>query len=246
MTIYSVVSGKGGVGKTTSAINLGAALNFFGKKVLIVDANLSTPNIGIHLGAPIVPVSLNHVLENKAKLMDAIYEHNSGMKILPSSLSCDVAKLINPRKFAQIIEELRKYSSQIILDSSPGLGKESYLPISCSDEVILVTQAEMPAVADSLKTARLARQLKKPIKGFILTRYKKKKSEMAIENIIDMLEVPLLGIVPEDKNMQKALSKKDAILHTHPKSKASKAYKEIARKMLGIEEPGFLFRLFKR
>ena len=56
--IIAIVSGKGGVGKTTSAINLGVALNKFGKNVVVVDANLTTPNIGLHLGAPIVPISL--------------------------------------------------------------------------------------------------------------------------------------------------------------------------------------------
>ena len=94
MKIITVTSGKGGVGKTTTAINLGAALNSFGKEVIIVDANLTTPNVGLHLGAPIVPVNLNHVMQGKAKVTDAIYEHESGTKIIPSSLS---------------IKELRKY-----------------------------------------------------------------------------------------------------------------------------------------
>ncbi|MAH03585.1 hypothetical protein CMI39_02245 [Candidatus Pacearchaeota archaeon] len=82
-----ITSGKGGVGKTTSAVNLGAAVNHFGRDVLVVDGNLTTPNVGIHLGSPEVPVSLNHVLSEKADISEAIYEHESGIKILPSSLS---------------------------------------------------------------------------------------------------------------------------------------------------------------
>lgn len=85
--VITITSGKGGVGKTTTAINLAAALNSLGKDVILVDSNLTTPNVGIHLGAPIVPVTLNHVLLGKAKVGDAIYEHSSGTKILPSSLS---------------------------------------------------------------------------------------------------------------------------------------------------------------
>ena len=85
--IIVINSGKGGVGKTTTAINLGTSLNKLGKDVVIVDANLNTPNVGLQLGAPIVPVTLNHVLKGKADIRDAIYEHSSGTKIVPSSLS---------------------------------------------------------------------------------------------------------------------------------------------------------------
>jgi len=85
--IYAIISGKGGVGKTTTTINLGISLNLLGEDVIIIDANLTTPNIGIHLGAPIVPTTINRVLNNQAKLEDAIYEHESGTKIMPASLS---------------------------------------------------------------------------------------------------------------------------------------------------------------
>src|SRR4030043_2044422 len=82
--IFVITSGKGGVGKTTTAINLGAAMNYFGKDVLIIDGNLSTPNVGIHLNSPEVPINLHHVLSKKAEAYEAVYEHESGMKIMPS------------------------------------------------------------------------------------------------------------------------------------------------------------------
>ena len=65
--VYAIISGKGGVGKTTSTINLGTSLNKLGEDVIIIDGNLTTPNIGIHLGAPIVPITLNHILNNIIK-----------------------------------------------------------------------------------------------------------------------------------------------------------------------------------
>src|SRR3989344_3729009 len=104
--VIVITSGKGGVGKTTSAINLGAALNYFDQDVLIVDANLATPDIGLHLGAPIVPVTLNHVLAGKAELGEAIYEHDSGTKILPSSISLKEMKKINHEKFYSLVKKL--------------------------------------------------------------------------------------------------------------------------------------------
>ena len=92
---YAIISGKGGVGKTTSAVNLGTCLNHLGEDVIIVDANLTTPNVGIHLGAPIVPITLNHALNNQAKFEDAIYEHETGTKIMPASLSLRETEKIN-------------------------------------------------------------------------------------------------------------------------------------------------------
>ena len=100
--VITITSGKGGVGKSTTAINIGAALNFFGKEVIIVDANLTTPNVGLHLGAPIVPVSLNHVLLGKAEIADAIYEHESGTRIIPSSLSVRELRRINHGKLKEV------------------------------------------------------------------------------------------------------------------------------------------------
>jgi len=248
--IYSIVSGKGGVGKTTSAINLGFALNQLGEDVLVVDANLSTPNIGLHLGSPIVPVTLNHVLNGRASVIDAIYEHISGLRILPSSLSTKELKDIKHERLAEVGKQLKNFSDYVIIDSSAGLGKETESSINAADEVILITQAEMPAVTDALKAAKLAEQLNKKVKGFIVTRYRWKKTEMPIENIKDILELPLLGIVPEDKNMQKALYFKNPIVHTHPRSKASRAYKGIARRLSGRdyikeEKQGFFSRIFR-
>src|SRR3990167_9554362 len=104
--LITITSGKGGVGKTTTAINIGAAINQFGKEVIIVDANLTTPNVGLHLGAPIVPISLNHVLLGKAKIAEAIYEHESGTKIIPSSLSVNELRRLNPERLKDIGKRL--------------------------------------------------------------------------------------------------------------------------------------------
>src|SRR3989338_10437219 len=94
--VIVITSGKGGVGKTTTAINLGAAINYFGGNVVVIDGNLSTPNVGIHLNSPEVPVTFNHVLLGKADVFEAVYEHDSGLKIVPSSISIKELKKIRP------------------------------------------------------------------------------------------------------------------------------------------------------
>src|SRR3989344_682146 len=184
--IITITSGKGGVGKTTTAINLGAAINYFGKDVIIVDANLTTPNVGLHLGAPIVPVSLNHVLLGKAKVSDAIYEHESGTKILPSSLSVKELKRLNHGKLSEIAKKLRKMADIVIYDSAAGLGEEAMAAMEAGDELIIVTNPEIPAVTDALKTSKVIEQMGKEIRGVIVTRVKGTRTEMPIANVRDM------------------------------------------------------------
>jgi septum site-determining protein MinD len=244
--LITITSGKGGVGKTTTAINLGAALNSFGKNVVVLDANLTTPNIGLHLGAPIVPISLNHVLSGRAKIGEAVYEHESGTKIVPSSLSVKDLANINHKKLRDVGRRLRKMADFVIYDSAAGLGDEAMAALDASDELIIVTNPEIPAVTDALKTAKVGEQMGKKIRGVIVTRVRGVKSEMPIENIQEMLELPILGVIPEDGRIQEALVLKDAVVHTHPKSKSARAYKTIAAKIAGVsyKEKTFFERLF--
>ena len=245
--VIVISSGKGGVGKTTTAINLGAALNKLNKEVIIVDGNLNTPNIGLHLGAPIVPVTLNHVLKGKADIEEAIYEHSSGTKIIPSSLSIKELTKFNTKKFPEIARALKKISDIVIFDSAAGFGEEVISAYEAADEIIIVTNPEMPAVTDALKAVKVAKEMGKEVKGIIVTRHRDAKYEMPLSSIKSMLETPIIGVIPEDKAVKEALNKRDAVIHTHPRSKVSKKYMEIARKILGEkveEDKGFFTRLF--
>lgn len=244
--IIIINSGKGGVGKTTTAINLGASLNKLNKEVIIVDVNLNTPNVGLQLGAPIVPVTLNHVLKGKADIEDAIYEHSSGTKIVPSSLSIKELTKFNTKKISEILKKLATLCDYVIVDSAAGFGEEVIAVFDAADEIIIVTNPEMPAVTDALKAVKVARQMGKEVNGVIVTRYTNAKYEMPLSSIKSMLESQIIGVIPEDKAVKEALNLRDAVCHTHPRSKVSKKYHEIARKISGekIEErKGFFNRL---
>ena len=234
--IYTITSGKGGTGKTSTAVNLGAVLNKFKEEVIIVDTNLTTPNVGLHFGTPIVPVSLNHVLQGKSNISEAIYEHESGTKIVPSSISLKDMDKIKFKDLKNTAKKLRKFSNHIILDSASGLGEEAKEAIKAADEIIIVINPNILSVTDALKTIKLSEQYNKRIRGIIINRFKNHKTEMSLKSIKEMLEVPILGVVPEDKAIPESLVKKDAVIHTKPNSKAAKAYRDIAAKLLGKEK----------
>ncbi|MFA7707776.1 MAG: cell division ATPase MinD [Candidatus Pacearchaeota archaeon] len=231
--VYAIISGKGGVGKTTTTINLGVSLNHLGENVIIIDANLTTPNIGIHLGAPIVPTTLNHVLNNQAKLEDAIYEHESGTRIMPASLSLKETEKLKYSRLSDVTKKLRKITNHVLIDCAAGLGEEARAAIASADEIIIVTNPEMAAVTDALKTIKLAEEMHKPVKGVIVTRYRGNKTDMSISNIKEMLETELLGIIPEEDSIRESQVMKNAVMYTHPKSQATKTYLNTSKRFLG-------------
>ncbi len=249
---YAIISGKGGVGKTTTAINLGISLNNLGEDVMIVDGNLTTPNLGIYLGAPVVPITLNHVLNNQSKLEDAIYEHESGTKILPASLSLKEIEKINYKKLPELVKKMKRIASIILIDSPAGLGEESRSSIDSADEIIIVTNPEISAVTDALKTIKLSEEKNKPVVGVIITRFVGKNYEMTLTNIKAMLEVPILGIIPEDIAIKESQILKNSVIHTHPRSKSARSYINTSRRILGenleleYKESGGVIRRFLR
>jgi septum site-determining protein MinD len=230
---YVIISGKGGAGKTTTAVNLGAAMNKLKEDVVILDANLTTPNVGLYFGAPIVPVNLNHVLKKKAEIEEAIYEHESGTKIIPSSLSLNELKKIKYNSLKDVVKKLKRACENIILDCAAGLGEEAKAAMRAADEVIVVANPNILSATDALKTIKLAEQMNRRVRGVIITRVRGKKTEMPLSNIKEMLETKILGVVPEDKHVEHALLKKNAVIHTKPSSKAARSYEKIAARLLG-------------
>ena len=227
----TVISGKGGVGKSTTSINLASALNMFGKATTVVDANLTTPNIGIYLGVPVMPKTIHDVLAGKIEIDNATYIHRSGTKIIPGSLSLESLGNIKPGMLKKKLSKLSESNDFVIIDAAAGLGREAVAGIEAADEILILTNDELPAVADALKTVKVCEELGKQITGVIVNR--RKNNGISIKDIESMLELPVISIIPEDENMREALTKRDAIIHTHPNSQASYGYRKLANYLLG-------------
>jgi len=247
--IISVVSGKGGAGKTTLVANLGAALAEMGKDVTIIDANLTTPNLGFHLGVPLYPTTLHDVLKGRARIQDALYAHDSGVKIIPAGIGINDLKGIDARDLPNSLLDLLGNTDIILIDAAAGLGREALSAIESSDELLVVTNPELPAVADALKAMKLAQEVGTKISGVVLNRVTGGRYEMPLEDIKHMLDVDVLAAIPEDDAVKQAIAEKTPVVHFAPKSKASREIRKLAAQLVGEDvfiknEPWFV-RLFK-
>lgn len=226
-----ISSGKGGVGKTTTSVNLATALSKQGKNIILVDGNLTTPNVGLHLGLTKFPVTLNDVLRGEAVLTDSIYIHPLGFKLVPGSLSIRSFSEINSRKLKKIFDDLREMCDIVIVDSAAGLGNESISVLKNADEIIIVTNPELPAVTDAFKVVTLAKEIGIPVKGIVLNRVRKENFDLGLKAIESLLETPITSIIEDERHMRQAVYRKKPITHIMPKSNTSRRYHHLARRV---------------
>ena len=234
--IIVLASGKGGVGKTTMTINLASALTWLGEDTLIIDANLTTPNIALQLGMPTPNKTLHSVLRGEADIKDAVYFHPpSGLKVIPAGLSLKDLKSKYAKKLEKVILELIGSVENIVIDAPAGLSEITQMAIEAGDELLVITIPEMPALTDALKTIEVAKKAGTKIIGVIVNRVKNVKEDIHPRDIEQFLEAPIIGVVPEDRNVQKALRRNIPLLLSYPHSEASVAIKKIAAKLVGKE-----------
>jgi len=234
--IIAVASGKGGAGKTTFVCNLSAALSKLGKDVVAVDANLTTPNLGVHLGIPTYPVTLQDVLSGEAKLKEALYKHKSGINLMPADMSVTRLSKTTSSELVNVLYKLADGFDFVMVDSAAGLGREAVTAIEAADELITVTNPEMPALVDALKLCKITDKLETANLGVVVNRVRKDKHEMHHNEVRDFLSTNILGTIPEDSNFRKALSAKEPLVSYKPNSAASKSFKNIASSLAGLKE----------
>jgi len=239
-----VISGKGGVGKTTVVANLGAVLaSKFKKDVVIVDCNLTTSHLSVSLGMYYCPVTLNNVLRGEKEIEEAMYDHPSGMKIIPASLHLRELRGVDIVKLKDYIKKLDGKVDIVILDAPPGLGRETYAAIHASDEVIFVTNPNMPATTDIIKCKEIIKEIgKKPI-GLVLNMVNRKKYELTKREVEILTELDIISIISTDKNIPESLAKKVPVVLYKSKSPSSKEFARLAAWLLGIKEKGFFSKL---
>jgi len=265
--VLVVTSGKGGVGKTTSTAALGAALAQAGQKVAVVDFDVGLRNLDLVMGAERrVVFDFINVIQGVAKLSQALIRDKrlETLWLLPASQTRDKDALTD-EGVAGVIKELRDKFDWIICDSPAGIERGATLAMRFADTAVIVTNPEVSSVRDSDRIIGLldsktekAEKGQRIDKHVLITRYDAQRAArgemLNIEDVLDILSTPLLGIIPESEEVLRASNLGSPITLNNAASAAARAYVDAARRLKGDEVPmsipsdrkGLLDKLFGR
>lgn len=234
-TTFTIVSGKGGSGATTVAINLGASLAGFAKKTLVIDADIGMPTIGLMLGMDKLGATLHDVLAGTAELKEAIYDGPNNMHILPGSLSLQSFLNADTEILIEIIDSVKEKYDFIILDSATGINKNSLSTISLADELILVVNPDIASLAGAMKMKAISDNMGKQFRGVFLNRTGVTPNELSRERIETALGLKLLAVIEEDNNVKNSLAFKAPLVIKYPGSQGSVGFNREAAEIAGIK-----------
>ncbi len=265
--VVVVTSGKGGVGKTTSAASIGAALAQTGQKVCVVDFDVGLRNLDLVLGAERrVVYDFINVAQGDAKLAQALIRDKrvETLHLLAASQTRDKDALTD-EGVERVLGELREGFDWVICDSPAGIERGAQLAMRFADEAVVVTNPEVSSVRDSdriiglldAKTRR-AEAGERMEKRLLLTRFDPARSSrgemLSVADVLDILSIPLLGIIPEDQEILRASNVGAPVTISGSASPAARAYRDAARRLAGEtvpmtapdEKKTFFNRLFSR
>jgi septum site-determining protein MinD len=231
--VIGLVSGKGGAGKTTVALNLAISSLSFTRDVIVVDADIKMSGIGLLLGVHNFPTTLNDALKGNVEISDALYHHHSGLKVIPASLAAEHidASLLRESFYHPALE-----GNLIFVDSPPGLDEIALNVLKACNEIIIVVNPEIPSVTDAMKVFKVAKDYDVSPIGVIVNRYKKgDKDQMSRREIEMALELPIIGVIPEERRMRRSVHKRIPIASLYPNARSSIEFKKISAKILGVD-----------
>jgi flagellar biosynthesis protein FlhG len=243
----SITSGKGGVGKSNIAINLGLALQELKKNVIILDADLGLANVDVLLGKKPL-FNINHVIEGQKKVEDIIMEVENGLKIIPASSGIEKLASLDQDKMDQFIEGLKSVEHNVdffIIDTAAGITQAVLHFLIASNEVFVVTTNEPTAITDAYAIIKAITHRKKEARVRVIVNMCRSYDEaLSVFNKINAVSLrflnknlEFLGGILKDETVSLAVRQQSPFVLRYPKSEAAAGIFQIARKMLENRTP---------
>jgi septum site-determining protein MinD len=233
--VLAIAGAKGGVGKTTTSINLSAVLATVGHDVVLVELDLAMANVCDFLDLDVRlehgrDPTLHEVLAGTASVTDATYEAPGDFDVVPSGTSLQGFANANLDETGAVVRELRGDYDVVVLDTGGGLGTETILPLSLADETVLVSSPRVASVRDTKKTRDLVEHVGGTAAGVVFVRSGSGRSP-GVDRIADFLSVELLGHVPEDSAVASAQDIGRPVVVADAESDAAAAYRALGSRV---------------
>lgn len=236
--VIVITSGKGGVGKTTTTANLGAALALCGKKVVLVDTDIGLRNLDVVMGLENrIVYDIVDVVEEKCKLRQALIKDKrfEELFLLPAAQTRDKSA-VNEEQMKDLTDKLREEFDYILIDCPAGIEQGFKNAIAGANRAIVVSTAEISSIRDADRIIGLleSAEIKNP--ELVINRLRpnmvKRGEMMDVEDIVDLLSIDLIGVIPDDEYIITQTNKGEPAV-SNKKAPSGKGYMEIARRILG-------------
>ncbi len=229
--VITVISQKGGVGKTTIAVNLAVALSRAGKSTLLIDSDLSNPCVGVQLGMQSANLGTADILKRNVDLKEVTSIHAaSGLRVIPAVIKEESFYLPSAIEYVQAFNQLLKSKYDfIIVDTAPGyLTPENIGSAKFLGEVLLVATPSMGSLTSVMRSSQFLS--KENVKhNLVINRITNERYEFSIEEIEDMYAERAVATIPEDKSVPISVSQHIPAYLSYPRSNFSSAIRGLAR-----------------
>ncbi len=254
--VATITSGKGGVGKTTAAANIGVAMAASGLRVVCIDADIGLRNLDVVMGLENrIVYDLVDVIEGRCKLRQALIKDKrlNELYLIPAAQTRDKSA-VSPQDMVRLADELRPDFDWVLIDSPAGIERGFRNAVAPADTIIVVTNPEVSAVRDADRIIGLIEAEEKGPGKLLINRVKpemvRRGDMLSTDDVLDVLAIELIGVVPEDDTILVA-SNRGTPPALDERSRAGKAFRNIARRLNGEQVPfeplesrdGFLGRI---
>ncbi len=239
-----VTSGKGGVGKTTTTANVGAALAKLGEKVAVIDVDVGLRNLDVVMGLESrVVFDLIDVIEGRTELKKALVRDKrvEGLFLLPASQTKD-KEALDAGRFRGIVEALlaEEGFDRVLIDSPAGIERGFKTAAAPAEGALIVVNPEVSSVRDADRIIGMLEAMGIEENYLVINRLRpemvKRGDMLAVEDVIEILGLRPIGIVPEDDQVLVSTNVGEPLV-LRANSAAGRALFETARRIKGEEVP---------